>query len=486
MKNRNMQVSGKGMSRRAFVRNTTLAGVGLAMAAPAARVLGANEEIRVAVVGIHGRGGGHINEYLKIPGVRVAALCDVDKKVLAARAEALAKKNNPVRTYVDVRDLLAAKDVDAVSVATPNHWHSLITVWACQAGKDVYVEKPCSHNVFEGRKCVEAARKYRRIVQHGTQSRASGSWRNTIAAVQSGKYGKLLVSKGYCCKPRWSIGFKPYADPPEYLDFNLWLGPAPEQPYHANLVHYNWHWFWEFGNGDIGNQGVHQMDIARWAIKGATLPLSVVSMGGRYVNGPSFRDQGQTPNMMLTVFDYGETLLVFETRGLVENGLKFRRKVTNEFYMEGGVIKDGKFYPDGKGQGEPLAKMEFEMGPGNNFENFIHCVRTRKRSQQHAEILEGHLSSALCHLGNISYRLGWDVPFNYQTKRLGDAKIIRDSMMTVLENTKAIGVDPARAVYCLGPKLMVDPKREKFIDNVSADLLLSRFYREPFVVPEKV
>jgi len=173
MKNRNMQVSGKGMSRRAFVRNTTLAGVGLAMAAPAARVLGANEEIRVAVVGIHGRGGGHINEYLKIPGVRVAALCDVDKKVLAARAEALAKKNNPVRTYVDVRDLLAAKDVDAVSVATPNHWHSLITVWACQAGKDVYVEKPCSHNVFEGRKCVEAARKYRRIVQHGTQSRAS-------------------------------------------------------------------------------------------------------------------------------------------------------------------------------------------------------------------------------------------------------------------------------------------------------------------------
>jgi predicted dehydrogenase len=360
-------------------------------------------------------------------------------------------------------------------------------VWACQAGKDVYVEKPCSHNVFEGRQCVKAAEKYKRIVQHGTQSRASSGWAKQVAAVQSGQYGKLLVSKGYCCKPRWSIGFKPYEAVPEHVDFDLWLGPAPEQPYHGNLVHYNWHWFWDFGNGDIGNQGVHQMDIARWAIKDATLPRSIVSMGGRWVEGPNFKDQGQTPNMQCSVFDYGETLLVFETRGLVGDKVPdFPRRVDNEFYLEAGVIRGGKFYPDGKGGGEPLVDVDHHRYPGNIFENFINAVRSRKREELHADILEAHLSSAVCHLGNISYRLGWEIPFGTQVDKLGKGNIISDSAMTVLENTKAIGVDPAKATYRFGPKLFFDADKERFIYNEAANVLLSRPYRAPFVVPEQV
>jgi predicted dehydrogenase len=476
------------VTRRDFMKRSMAAGVAMTLASPYSHVRGANDDIRVGVVGINGRGGSHIKEFHNLAGVRVVAICDVDRNVLERGAKPFKERNEKVDTYVDVREMLDDKSIDVVSIATTNHWHSLITVWACQAGKDVYVEKPCSHNVFEGRKCVEAARKYNRIVQHGTQSRSSGGCAKQIAAVQSGRYGKLLVSKGYCCKPRWSIGFKPYEDPPEHLDFNLWLGPAPEQPYHANLVHYNWHWFWDFGNGDMGNQGVHEMDIARWAIKGATLPKSVISMGGRWVNGPNFKDQAETPNMELSVFDYGETLLVFETRGLVRKDEKFpfQFKVANEFYLEQGVIKDEKFYPGGKGDGEPLVDVDYRVYPGGNFGNFINCVRSRKQNELNADILQGHYASALCHLGNISYRLGWEVPFTMETKALGDSKLINDSMMTVLENTKAIGVDPARSTYRLGPKLRFNPEAEKFIDNPAADLLLTRPYREPFVVPKQV
>lgn len=336
-------------------------------------------------------------------------------------------------------------------------------------------------------KCVEAARKYKRIVQHGTQSRTSGSWARRIAAVQSGTYGRLLVSKGYCCKPRWSIGYKPYENPPQNVHFDTWLRPAPEQPYHGNLVHYSWHWFWDFGSGDIGNQGVHQMDIARWAIKDATLPRSVVSMGGRWVDGPSFKDQGQTPNMELSVYDFGKTLLVFETRGLVgDRAPGYPNHVDNEFCLQEGVIRGDKFFPDGKGEGEPLVEVDAPRHPGNIFENFIHCVRRRRYDELHADILEAQFSSALCQLGNISYRLGWEYSFRMKTNALGKSNVVTDSMMTVLENTKVLGIDPARTTYCLGPKLELDAKKERFVDNPAADLPLTRSYRQPFVVPERV
>jgi len=498
------------ITRRQFVGGSVAAGLGMALAGchepkgpvvgPTSQVRGANEDIRVAVVGVNGRGGSHISEFGGMKGVRLVALCDVDRKVLDNEAAAVEKKyGRKVETYVDIRKLLENKDIDVISIATPNHWHSLGTIWACQAGKDVYVEKPCSHNPFEGRKCVEAARKYQRIVQHGTQSRSSDSWARQVAAIASGKYGKLLVSKGAASKNgsgRWSIGFKPIKEPPENLDYNLWLGPASEQPYHENLVHYNWHWFWDFGNGEIGNQGVHQMDIARWAIPGGTLPRSVISMGGRWVNSteghPPFTDQAQTPNCQLTVMDFGGPLLVFEVIGLVQRaGLdakKYPQNVGNEFYLEAGAIRGGKFYPKGSDKAEDLAAVDVRMGPGDgHFDNFIQAVRSRKVTDLNADILDGHLSSACCQLGNISYRLGRQVAGTTRPDVLGKHEEIGKSWDKVMETVKGtLGLDISKSTYQLGPMLAFNPRAEKFARSADADALLTRPYRKPFIVPASV
>ncbi len=489
------------ITRRQFMQGSVVGGLGMALASPVSRVLGANDDIRVAVVGINGRGSDHISGFSEIKGVRVVAFCDVDRKVLGNKAQAFEKKyGSKVQTYVDIRKMLDNKDIDAISIATPNHWHSLGTIWACQAGKDVYVEKPCSHNPFEGKRCVEAARKYQRIVQHGTQSRSSRSWARQVAAIASGKYGKLLVSKGMASKGsatgRWSIGFKPIEQPPENLDFNLWLGPAPEQPFHKNLVHYNWHWFWDFGNGEIGNQGVHEMDKARWAIPGGTLPQSVISLGGRWVNSteghPPFTDQAQTPNCQLTIMDFGGPLLVFEVIGLVDkpgvDGQTRKGSVGNEFYLEAGAIKGGKFYPKGSDKAEPLVEVDVKMGPGGeHFENFIAAVRSRKVEDLNADIAEGYLSSACCQLGNVSYRLGQQVSGSTKPDVLGKHEEIGKSWDKVLETVKgAIGLDVSKGTYQLGPMLTFNPQRERFVKNKEANALLTRPYRQPFVVPEQV
>src|SRR5262249_55059860 len=254
-----------------------------------------------------------------------------------------------------------------------------------------------------------------------------------IAAVQSGRYGKLLVSKGYCCKPRWSIGVRAPEKPPAHLDFDLWLGPAPEQPFHRNLVHYNWHWFWDTGNGDTGNQGVHEMDVARWAIKGATLPTRLWSLGGRF----GYQDQGQTPNTQLIVFEYGDALLLFETRGLVGKHKGFPLEVLNEYYTSEGVIRKGKFYPKGEGKGEPVSGGTPDaVAPGGQFGSFLLAVRSRRPEDNNASAEVGHYSSALCHLGNISYRLGAPAPFNKQTKALGDNKQVVESFEHIKANLR--------------------------------------------------
>ncbi len=482
-------------TRRPFLKRTAAAGIGatftIAGTKASGRVIGANDTIRMGVAGIHGRGGAHINAFLGMKNVQVTHLIDPDSRLFKSRTELVKKKNgNTPKCFQDIREALEDKNLDGVSIATTNHWHAPITVWACQAGKDVYVEKPCSHNVFEGRKAVEAARKYKCIVQHGTQRRSSGGIAKQVAAAASGKYGKLLVVKGYCCKPRWSIGFKPVEEPPKELDFNLWLGPAPMQPYHKNLVHYNWHWFWDTGNGDMGNQGVHQMDIARWAI-GDKLPSSIVSMGARYVNEPNhdYKDQAQTPNMELCVFDYGETLLVFETRGLVAKKKEFPRKVAVDFYCEEGAIIGGKFFPNGNSnstdKGESLVKVDAPVQPGGIFGNFIDCVRSRKRETLNADILQGHLSSALCPLGNISYRLGENASWSQIGQAMGDNKEVQRSLNSIDKNVRGVFPD-LKPVYQLGPKLKFDPKAEKFVGNPEADALLTRPYRKPFVVPEQV
>ena len=354
------------LSRRRFLgRTLAAAGVGAGFAIggtkSSGRVLGANDTIRVGVAGLNGRGGSHVGEFAGMKGVEIAYLIDPDTRTYAGRIKQIEAKGGATpQTVQDLRKALDDKNLDAISVATPNHWHALMTVWACQAGKDVYVEKPCSHNVHEGRVAVEAARKYGRIVQHGTQSRSEGGWAHVVEAIASGNYGKLLVARALCYKPRGSIGVKPNSTPPEQLDYNLWLGPAPDQPFNGNYVHYNWHWFWDFGNGDIGNQGVHQMDIARWMIPGATLPKSVFSLGGRF----GYKDQGQTANTQVSVLDYGDTQIIFEVRGLKTDAYH-GEMVGNIAHLEEGTIAGGKFYPKGNPKkAEPLPKAGAARGAG--------------------------------------------------------------------------------------------------------------------------
>jgi predicted dehydrogenase len=447
------------------------------------RVLGANDTIRLAVCGIGGQGKNHVNEFSQMKGVVVPYLVDPDSRLHKSRSETvLANSGTSPQCFQDPRDVLSRSDVDAVSIATPNHWHSLLTIWACEAGKDVYVEKPLSHNISEGRRCVEAADKWKRIVQHGTQERSGQSRANEIAAVHSEKYGKLLVSKGYCCKSRWSIGFQPNTQPPSELNFDIWLGPAEQEPYHANLVPYNWHWFWPTGNGDIGNQGVHQIDVARWAIKGSTLPEKVWSLGGRF----AYKDQGVTPNTQMAVFEFGEVKLVFEVRGLVEKNPKFPKKVGNEYYTTEGMIANGKFYPKNGGASERLADFNARVMPGGRYASFIHAVRSRKQEDINAPVLDGHYSSALCHLANASYRLGESVPFNQKTRSLGDDKIVLETFSNLQENLTGVGVKLENESYQLGRVLKFDPKAEQFIDCDEANRMLTRQYRPPFVVPDQI
>jgi hypothetical protein len=478
-------------SRRDFLRSAAAAGFATFVigGTKASRpVLGANDRIRVAVCGINGRGQSHIRGFGDVEGVEIGMLVDPDSRLFG-----LQEKAHGLKAVQDARYAFDDKDIDVVSVATPNHWHSLLTIRACQAGKDVYVEKPLSHNIYEGRKCVEAARAHNRMVQHGTQSRSDDGWAKTVAAVHSGKYGKLLVAKGYCCKPRWSIGNKPTKAAPSELDFNIWLGPAAEQSYHENLVHYNWHWFWDFGNGDTGNQGVHQMDVAMWGIKDATLPTRVWSLGGRF----AVDDQGQTPNTQLTVFEYGDVILLFETRGLVEQkgsapkdkptDYPFPRKVTNEFYTTEGVITEGQFHPHGGGAPEKLEFAEESLvTPGGAFGSFIAAVRSRKVEDLNADVEVGHYSSALCHLSNISYRLGSQVPFSASTQSLGDNAQVVESFELIRANLQGVGVKLEETEYRLGRDLAFDPATEKFVSDDEANALLTREYRKGFEVPANV
>ena len=451
------------------------------------RVIGANDTIRIGVAGINGRGSAHLGAFAGMKKVDVTYLIDPDSRLFGRRTEQVQSQGgNKPQCVQDVRYALDDPNLDAVSVATCNHWHSLIGIWACQAGKDAYIEKPISHNIFEGRKLVEAAQKYNRVVQHGTQQRSSAKRAQQINAIQSGKYGKLFVSKGYCCKPRWSIGFQSNEAPPSELDYNLWLGPAADQPFHRNLVHYNWHWFWEIGNGDTGNQGVHEMDVAQWAIQHGTLPNRIWSLGGRFAPGEKdLVDQGQTPNMQLSVFEFGDVLLVFETRGLVGKEGAPARKVGNEFYTSEGKIVDWKFYP--KNGGEPVAVTgDASITPGGPFGSFIAAVRSRKPEDINCDAEVGHYSSALCHLGNISYQLGEPTTLDKPCTYLANNPQVGEAYQALQENLQTVDISLEKAVGNMGRVLDFDAKTERFVEDDQANSMLSRTYRKPFVVPEEV
>ncbi len=475
------------LTRRTFLKSSLAASVTFTIGGTKStgRVLGANDTIRVGVAGLNGRGGAHVSEFAERfkDNVQIAYLIDPDTRAFAGRVRQVeAKGGTTPKTVQDIRTALEDKNLDVISIATPNHWHALMTIWACQAGKDVYVEKPCSHNVHEGRIAVEIARKHNRIVQHGTQSRSSGRWALLAEIVKSGKLGKLLVSRGLCYKPRGSIGIKPPGAAPTEVDFNVWLGPATETPHHANLVHYNWHWFWEFGNGDIGNQGVHQMDVARWMIPGATLPKSVFSLGGRF----GYTDQGETPNTQIAVMDFGETLLIFEVRGLRTD--RFHGQgVGNILHFESGIVAGDKFYPKGKDAPEPLPSVDVnrERGVGGGiFGNFLAAVRSRRREDLDADILEGHYSSALGHLANISYRLGMN---GTHLKALPESKEAHETLGRMESHlTKGNGLKLDELTFRVGRVLEVDAKSETITNFPDANKLLTREYRKPFVVPEKV
>jgi predicted dehydrogenase len=403
-------------------------------------------------------------------------LVDPDSRLFEGRKKFVQSKfKNTPKCVQDVRKVLDNKEVDVISIATPNHWHSLMSIWACQAEKDVYVEKPLSHNLFEGRKLVEAAKKYKRIVQHGTQNRSLRKWSDLAKEVASGKNGKLEVALGTCHKRRGSIGFKDTKNPPSELDFDVWTGPAEKEDFHDNLVHYNWHWFWNYGNGDIGNQGVHQMDIARWMIPGAVWPKSVICLGGRF----GYKDQAETANTQLAIFDYGESLLVFDVRGL--SG-KSNMGVSNHVYFDKNAKQKNTASHGLKGIKDPLA----DRGQVDIFENFIEAVRNRKEEHLDAHVYEGHVSSGLCHLANVSYRLGEKSSFNKKNKSFGSNKKGYEYFERMQEHLKENGLNLEETDYIVGRNLEFDAKTETIKGDDEANALLSRNYRAPYIVPDKV
>ncbi|MBX7105079.1 MAG: Gfo/Idh/MocA family oxidoreductase [Gemmataceae bacterium] len=469
--------------RRWFLQSSFGAGAALLLGSRRAR--GANDAIRLAVCGLNGRGGDHIKEFSKLPDVRITHLVDPDTRTFAKRQKQLSDLKKPEAECVqDVRRVLESKDVDAITIATPNHWHSLMTIWACQAGKDVYAEKPLSHCLSEGRVAVNAARKYGRIVQHGTQRRSWRNYQNLAEVVRRKVYGPLRIAHGIVYKLRPSIGQKPVSEVPGEIDFDLWTGPAPKTEFHTNLVHYNWHWFWDFGNGDIGNQGVHQMDVARWMIEGATLPRSVVSMGGRF----GYTDQGETPNTQLSVFDFGGPLLLFEVRGLPTPPYPGDND-GSVLHFDDGYISGNKFFAKGPSTGEPLPKLdppESKLPQSTNiFANFIACMQSRKAEELVAPVIEGHYSSALCHLANTSYRVGAEAGFHPRPEvPAGECAETLERMEQHL--ARMAGLNPETAKLRVGRKLAIDAESERVTNDPAAAVLLTRANRPPYVVNEKV
>src|SRR6266496_725072 len=303
-------------TRRSFLTRSALATATVSWSARSwAQVQSANDDVRVAVVGFGGRGMSHIEGFSKQKGVRLAGLCDVDKGILDKETKKWADKGIAVESVTDMRKLMENKNIDVISIATPNHWHALAAIWAIQAGKDVYLEKPVSHNVWEGRKVVEAARKYKKIVQTGTQSRSSFAIKQAVEWVQAGNLGKLRIARGLCYKPRPSIGKAGGPQPvPAGVDYDLWCGPAPMDPIRRKRFHYDWHWIWNYGCGDLGNQGIHQMDISRWFLGVDELSPRILSLGGRL----GYDDDGETANTQIIYHDYPNAPLIFEVRGLPE------------------------------------------------------------------------------------------------------------------------------------------------------------------------
>jgi predicted dehydrogenase len=443
-------------TRRTFLRSTAVAApavaAGWAQRSP-------NDTVRVAVVGFHSRGKAHYRAFAALKNVKVAALCDADERLFpAAVAEIDKLAGYRPDTESDIRRLLERKDIDAISIATPDYWHALMTIWACQAGKDVYVEKPVSFTIVEGRRMVEAARKYRRIVQAGLNMRSEGVARASVRVLHSGQMGQVYRAKAIITKPRASIGRMQEASVPNGVHWDRYLGPSPYRAYTPNHLHYGWHFFWETSTGDVGNTGVHHLDLARWGMNRQSHPVRVHSTGGYYV----WDSEQQTPNFQLATLEYPDgSVLDVELTNLYAPP----NPVFNLFYTTLGYVSCGSKWEAVKGVFETRPVTEptenatvmsfpharYEQGPAfdaaaentvSHFQNFVDCVRSRKVEDLYCDVLQGHLSTTLCHLANISFRTG--------------------------------------------RKLLFDPEHERFVNDVEANRYLTRTYRAPYVLPDKV
>jgi predicted dehydrogenase len=452
------------MNRRGFIGKSTAASASLMVGMPLIQnsygKLSPNETINVAVIGIRSRGQEHYTALSKVPNVRIAMVCDIDQRLLPEAVANVEKLTGyKPKTETDFRKVLENKDIHCVSIATPNHWHALMTIMACQAGKDVYVEKPVSHTILEGRRMVEAARKYGRVVQAGTQSRSNLVTKKALKFIKDDGLGAIHMTKGLCIKPRGNIGHVKDSAIPEGVNWDMFLGPAPYRPFNENRFHYKWHWFWDTGCTDMGNQGIHQADVARWAMGKNTHPVKIHGMGKYFL----YDSDQETPNVQNLSFEYKDgTIMQFEVNGLSCNstadikigdliyGSKGWLSIENEDSGNTGVhYGDISIKPSGYSNYKEKNGPVFGLEPGEekdavylHFQNFIDCVRSRRWQELHAEILEGHLSTSLCHLGNISCRLGRGLEFN--------------------------------------------PATEKFVNDKEADSYLTKVYRAPFILPDKV
>jgi predicted dehydrogenase len=454
--------------RRDFIKRSVLGTAGIAIggmgftAKSYSSVTGSNERLNIGVIGIRSRGVEHIGSWCalnKTHNVKLITLCDADESFFAERSKTVMDKTGfkPSLEW-DMRKVFENPDIHAVSFATPNHWHALGSIWACQAGKHVYVEKPCSHNIFEGRKMIEASRRYNVRVQVGFQNRSVNNIIEAMKFLHSGGIGEVYMARGTCYKPRDSFGIAKDSEPPSSLHYDLWLGPVPWRPYNEKRSHYNWHWFWDTGNGDTGNQGPHQFDFARWGLNKNEHPVSVYAAGGIFGIDPMECAQ-ETPNTLSCTFKYSDgKMLEFETRGRYTNSeTDADISIGNIFYGTEGYLElkgeEGRPWKAfRRREKEPFAgsnddvpsKTDTLSGSGveGHFSNFVNSIRSGKNDDLNCDIIEGHYSCVLPHLANISYRLGRGLKFEGNT--------------------------------------------EKFINDPEADALLTQKYRNPYVVPEKV
>jgi predicted dehydrogenase len=451
------------------------------------RAAGPNDRLRVAVIGVNGQGRSHVGEWLANPDADLVAICDCDPGAFDRLRETQFKDGRRIPEFTpDVRRLLDRKDIDVVSIATPNHWHAVMAIWAMQSGKDVYVEKPCSYTVEEGRVMTQWARKLGRMCQMGVQSRSMSGMRQTVDFVRSGKIGPVKLAHALCYKRRKSIGLVDTPAPiPPGMNFDLWAGPAPAEVPIRQKLHYDWHWNHVTGNGDLGNQNPHELDKARWGLGKQELPKRVVSLGGRL----GYVDNGDVANSQITIYQWDDCVLVSDVRGLeIKTPVTFGLKagplgVANIWWgTEGYVVGIG--YTKGVAfdyEGRELGKWEGGSYQAH-FANLVAAVKSRRHADLHLDIEDGHLSSALAHLGNVSWALGEPVEPGTRPGLAADDERVGRTLESFAAHLRDNGVDFQKTPLRLGRELVIDPTTEKATDP-AANRLFTREYRKGYELP---